>query len=107
MIFFLCYYFFKNGFAYFKNIPHELNNTWKIKGISLLAGLLFALHPVHTESVAWISGRTDLLATFFFLLAFISFLTYEKEGRQISLFLSCFFFSAPCSARKMRFLILV
>lgn len=27
-----------------------------------LAGLAFALHPVHSESVSWVSGRTDLLA---------------------------------------------
>jgi Tfp pilus assembly protein PilF len=31
------------------------------------AGLLFAVHPVHVESVAWISGRTDLLAAVFAL----------------------------------------
>jgi tetratricopeptide (TPR) repeat protein len=31
-------------------------------GTSLLAALLFAVHPIHTENVAWISGRTDLLA---------------------------------------------
>lgn len=37
-------------------------------GISLFCALLFALHPIHTESVAWISDRTDLLATFFFCL---------------------------------------
>ena len=28
---------------------------------SLIAGLLFAAHPVHTEAVAWVSGRTDLI----------------------------------------------
>lgn len=31
-------------------------------GIALLAGSLHALHPVHAEAVAWISGRTDLTA---------------------------------------------
>ena len=35
----------------------------------LFAALLFAVHPVHTESVSWISGRTDVLAALFFLLA--------------------------------------
>ncbi|MBI2526257.1 MAG: tetratricopeptide repeat protein [Candidatus Rokubacteria bacterium] len=34
-----------------------------------LAGLVFVLHPIHTESVAFVSGRTDILATLFFLLA--------------------------------------
>jgi len=33
------------------------------------AGLLFAVHPVHTEAVAAVSGRPELLAAFFFLLA--------------------------------------
>lgn len=35
----------------------------------LLASILFALHPINTESVAWISGRTDALAAFFLLLS--------------------------------------
>jgi protein O-mannosyl-transferase len=34
-----------------------------------LAGLVFVVHPVHTESVSWISGRTDVIATIFFCLA--------------------------------------
>lgn len=34
-----------------------------------LAGLTFVLHPIHTESVAWVSGRTDVIATLFFCLA--------------------------------------
>jgi len=35
---------------------------------ALAAGLLFAAHPAHVESVAWISGRTDLLCGLFVLL---------------------------------------
>lgn len=34
-----------------------------------LAGLVFVLHPIHTESVAWVSGRTDVIATLFFCVA--------------------------------------
>ncbi|KAL0964105.1 hypothetical protein UPYG_G00318730 [Umbra pygmaea] len=45
---------------------------------SLLAGILFAAHPVHTESVAGIVGRADLLCALFFQL---SFLTYCKAFR--------------------------
>lgn len=40
---------------------------------SLLCGLLFAIHPIHTESVAWISGRTDVLA---FLLTGVALLLH-------------------------------
>ena len=34
-----------------------------------VAGIAFAVHPVHTEAVTGISGRPELLAAFFFLLA--------------------------------------
>jgi protein O-mannosyl-transferase len=41
----------------------------------IVAALLFAVHPVHVESVAWVSGGTDPLAAVFILL---SFLMYRK-----------------------------
>lgn len=42
---------------------------------------LFALHPLHVESVAWISERKDLLSTLFFLLTVISYTKYrERQG---------------------------
>ena len=34
-----------------------------------MTGILFAVHPVHTEAVSGIAGRPELLAAFFFLLA--------------------------------------
>uniref|UniRef100_UPI00398EE257 protein O-mannosyl-transferase TMTC4 isoform X4 n=1 Tax=Pristiophorus japonicus TaxID=55135 RepID=UPI00398EE257 len=40
---------------------------------SFLAAVLFAVHPVHTESVAGIVGRADLLCALFFILSFISY----------------------------------
>ena len=40
-----------------------------IMGVS--TGLLFGLHPLHVESVAWIAERKDLLCAFFFLLSVI------------------------------------
>jgi tetratricopeptide (TPR) repeat protein len=41
---------------------------------ALLAAALFALHPIHTESVAWIAGVTDIELALFYLLAFLLFL---------------------------------
>ena len=38
---------------------------------ALCAGLLFAVHPVHSESVAWAAGRSDVLATAFLLAALV------------------------------------
>lgn len=43
--------------------------------------LLFGLHPVHVESVAWVSERKDLLCALFFLLSIISYTKYG-ESRQ-------------------------
>lgn len=39
-----------------------------------VAALLFGVHPVHTESVAWISGRTDVIATALTLLSLLLYL---------------------------------
>ncbi len=42
--------------------------------LSLLTALFFAGHPIHTNSVVWISGRTDVIACFFVLLTVILFI---------------------------------
>jgi protein O-mannosyl-transferase len=39
--------------------------------ISFAAALLFAVHPIHTEAVAWISGRSELLVAVFLLAAWL------------------------------------
>jgi len=46
-----------------------INKTRKSTYIPLLTALLFAVHPIATESTNWISGRTDLLAGIFLLSA--------------------------------------
>ena len=48
--------------------------------LGLIAAGLFALHPVHTESVAWIAAVTDLQLTFFFLLAFWFYMICVTPG---------------------------
>ena len=40
---------------------------------SALVAALFAVHPLHVESVAWISERKDVVSTFFGLLALIAY----------------------------------
>ena len=44
-----------------------------------LAALIFAVHPIQTDAVTYISGRRDVLFTFFYLLAFLSYLTYYRN----------------------------
>ncbi|MBI2353978.1 MAG: glycosyltransferase family 39 protein [Deltaproteobacteria bacterium] len=48
----------------------------------LAAALLFAFHPLVNESVAWISGRTDLLATVFVLLSTLAVQRCRETGRS-------------------------
>ncbi|MCY4262777.1 MAG: tetratricopeptide repeat protein [Candidatus Dadabacteria bacterium] len=43
------------------------------------AAAVFAVHPLHTESVAWIMARKDMLATFFCFLSFAMWLRFENS----------------------------
>lgn len=45
---------------------------------SAFVAALFALHPLHVESVAWISERKDLLSAFFWLLGLIAYARYAR-----------------------------
>ncbi|XP_032972564.1 protein O-mannosyl-transferase TMTC1 isoform X2 [Rhinolophus ferrumequinum] len=47
--------------------------VFKNRGLAFVTALLFAVHPVHTEAVAGIVGRADVLACLLFLLAFLSY----------------------------------
>ncbi len=52
-------------------------NSW----IAFSAAILFALHPVHIESVAWVSGVTDPLMAIFLIGSFLAYLRF-REGRR-------------------------
>jgi protein O-mannosyl-transferase len=62
---------------------------------AVVGGLLFALHPVQTESVAWIAGGNDLLMGLFVVLMFYCYVSSRDEtGRRGSWFaLSALFFT--------------
>lgn len=47
-----------------------------------LGALLFAVHPVHAESVAWIAERKNTLSLFFCLLSAIAWVKWEDEGKR-------------------------
>ncbi len=49
--------------------------------VAFITSLLFAIHPMHVESVAWISERKDVLYSVFFLAAVICYYYYRRQGR--------------------------
>lgn len=49
---------------------------------AFIASAFFLCHPVQVESVAWISQRKNVLSMFFFLLAFLSYILFQKKYRQ-------------------------
>ncbi|RLD19503.1 MAG: hypothetical protein DRI69_08270 [Bacteroidetes bacterium] len=56
--------------------------------IAFFTALLFALHPMHVESVSWVVERKDVLFTFFFLLSMTSYIRYLNQGKVLMLALS-------------------
>jgi tetratricopeptide (TPR) repeat protein len=64
----------------------------KNKLVALFCSLLFIIHPMHVENVAWLSSRKDLVYTFFFLLGLIQYLRYKQRSKVSAIFLTSLFF---------------
>lgn len=64
--------------------------------VAFLVSVLFGVHPLHVESVAWISQRKDVLYALFFLMALNSYYLYIIKGRRLRYYvfsLLCFVLS--------------
>ncbi len=68
---------------------------------SFFVAALFAVHPVHVESVAWVSERKDVLCTLFWLLGMISWLDWVKSKNMSSYALTFFFTGLGILAKPM------
>jgi tetratricopeptide (TPR) repeat protein len=55
----------------------------KKKEIAFVTAILFAVHPMHVESVAWIAERKDVLYTFFLLICFHAYISYIKTNKPV------------------------
>jgi hypothetical protein len=63
------------------------------KDLSFLFSIIFTVHPVLTQAVAWIPGRNDSLSAVFLLPSFIFFLNYLEKGKRIDLIWHLLFFA--------------
>jgi hypothetical protein len=61
--------------------------------VAVTIALLFAIHPMHVESVAWVSERKDLLYTAYFFLSLIAYLLYLQRGKASLYFLAILLFT--------------
>jgi hypothetical protein len=74
-------------FAYFFLVKIASSNR-----AAMIGALIFALHPAHVETVAFVSGRTDLMAGVFLLPAALFWYKFVKSGGSRHFLLSLAFF---------------
>ncbi|MDP4266633.1 MAG: tetratricopeptide repeat protein [Bacteroidota bacterium] len=98
------YHFVKlNPFLYhFTNVVLHLCNTLLVfwlgfkmsrkLGVAVIFSLLFAVHPLHVESVSWISETKDVLYGFFFIFSMIFYLYYIDDKKKNKYYLISFIF---------------
>lgn len=78
-----------------------LNQTTQAIWRCCLVAVLFALHPIHVESVAWVSERKDVLSTFFFLLTILGYYRYVKRPVAGNFLLTLLLFVLALMAKPM------
>ena len=85
-----------NGVLLFAALAYATGNALR----SAFVAALFAIHPLHVESVAWIAERKDVLSTFFGLLSLLIYLRYAGRGGRWSLAVSLIFLAASLLSKQ-------
>src|SRR5688572_1374245 len=88
-------YHFVNWFLHLLNTALVFLFIYKISGkkryVATFTAIIFGVHPMHVESVAWISERKDVLYALFFLLAMLQYWSFLETGKRSKAIL-CFVF---------------
>lgn len=69
--------------------------------IPFITALLFGIHPMHVESVAWIAERKDVLYASFFLGSLLFYLKYRKDSFRHDYLMSCVLFLCSLLVKPM------
>lgn len=69
--------------------------------IAFITALIFAVHPLHTESVAWATERKDVLYSFFYLFSLIMYVKFSKSGKTEFYYSSVLLFICSCFSKAM------
>ncbi len=83
------------------NVLFHLLNTllvfWAVSlltrqtAIAAVSAVFFGVHPLHVESVAWISERKDVLYSFFYLGSWIAYIRYRRSGNRRGFYFAALF----------------
>ncbi|MCE9565405.1 MAG: glycosyltransferase family 39 protein [Planctomycetes bacterium] len=76
------------------------SSTGSVERSFVVAGL-FAWHPLHVESVAWVTERKDVLSTFFWMLTMLVYLRYVRKPNWKPYCLMMFFFAMGLLSKPM------
>jgi len=93
-----------NNLFHAANVALVFLLLWRLTHRLWLAAVIAALfgwHPLHVESVAWISERKDVLSTFFALLSLLSYAAYGREKHRRYFWLALGFFALGLMAKPM------
>ncbi|NQT10955.1 MAG: tetratricopeptide repeat protein [Desulfobacteraceae bacterium] len=86
-----------NTLLLFFILQYMTGALWK----SAIVAALFALHPLHVESVAWVSERKDVLSAFFGMLTISAYIMYVKKRNLLRYSLVFIFLSLGLMAKPM------
>ncbi|MDE2902488.1 MAG: tetratricopeptide repeat protein [Chloroflexota bacterium] len=78
----------------------RLFSRLSVRGAWLIAAV-FAVHPLHVESVAWVIERKDLLSALFYLLAVLSWLKFQDSNRKKNYYLTLALFAAGLLSKSI------
>ncbi len=78
-----------------------LNRMTKTLWQSAAVAFLFALHPLHVESVAWVAERKDVLSTFFMLLTLWAYFIYTRSPGIVRMIPVVAFFALGLLSKPM------
>ena len=89
-------YHFVNWLLHILNTALVFLFVYRISGkknfVAAFTAIIFGVHPMHVESVAWVSERKDVLYAFFFLLALLQYWRFLETGKRSGYVLCLVFF---------------
>ena len=91
------YFHILNSLLLFWVLRRMSNNLWQ----SGFVAAVFAIHPLHVESVAWVSERKDVLSAFFWMLTIGSYARYVRRPDPVNYLLTLLLFILGLLAKPM------